>query len=63
LEDIRYDRAEILHRLRYIKPASSFRSAYWYNNYGFTEGGVAAAKAIGKAWADLSNEKLYNPWA
>jgi len=39
---------------------SNLRAAFVPRN-GFTEGGVAAAKAIGKAWADLSNEKLYKP--
>ena len=50
---------KILHRLRFIKPASSFRSSYSYSNYGFTAGAVAAAKPTGKAWEDVANEKLY----
>lgn len=61
LEDIGYDRAQILHRLRYQKPASSFRSKYAYTNYGLTEAGVATAKAARTSWEDLSKEKLYKP--
>ena len=45
LEDIGYDRTQILHRLRHLKPESSFRSSYAYTNFGITEGAVSAAKA------------------
>ncbi|MGH7249185.1 MAG: serine hydrolase domain-containing protein, partial [Pseudomonadota bacterium] len=61
LEDIGYGRAEILRRLRYQKPDSSFRSHYAYTNFGFTEAAVAAALASGKSWEDLSAEALYRP--
>src|SRR5262249_38464049 len=61
LEIIGYDRAEILRRLRYVKPSSSFRSGYSYSNFGLTEGGVAAAAAAGKSWEDVSQEKLFGP--
>ena len=61
LEDIGYDRAEILHRLRYVSPDSSFRSRYAYTNFGLTAAAVAAAKASGKSWEDVSVERLYRP--
>jgi CubicO group peptidase (beta-lactamase class C family) len=61
LEDLGFTRAEILHRLRYQHPASSFRSHYAYTNFGITEGGVAAAKANGLDWEKASEEKLYHP--
>ena len=61
LEDMGYDRAEILRRLRYIKPGSSFRSHYAYTNFGITEAAVAAARAAGKPWEELAAEKLYKP--
>ncbi len=61
LEDMGYGRDEILHRLRYQPPASSFRSAYAYTNYGFTEAAVAAARAVGKPWEDVAAEKLFQP--
>src|SRR5436305_7620525 len=47
LEDLGFARAEILHRLRYQHPASSFRSHYAYTNFGMTEGGIASAKESG----------------
>ena len=59
LESIGYNRDQILHRLRYIKPGSSFRSAYSYSNFGITEGGVAAAKAAGMPWEVAAEAKLY----
>jgi CubicO group peptidase (beta-lactamase class C family) len=61
LEDIGFMRPEILHRLRYQRPASSFRSHYAYTNFGITEGAVAAAKAYGLDWEKASAEKLYRP--
>jgi len=61
LEDIGFSRAEILHRLRYQHPASSFRSHYAYTNFGLTEAALAAAKAYGMGWEDASERKLYKP--
>lgn len=61
LEDVGYSRDEVLHRLRFMKPASSFRSKYAYTNFAFTEAGVASAQAAGKSWEDLSAEKLFRP--
>jgi CubicO group peptidase (beta-lactamase class C family) len=51
----------VLRRLRYVKPASSFRSKYAYTNFAFTEAAVAGARAAGKSWEDLSADKLYHP--
>ena len=61
LEDIGYDRTQVLHRLRYQKPASSFRSDYAYTNFGLTEAAIAAAKACHQSWEDVSAENLYKP--
>jgi CubicO group peptidase (beta-lactamase class C family) len=61
LEDIGYDRATILERLRYVPLDNHFRSHYAYTNFGLTEGGIAAAKAAGKTWEQLSEDRLYKP--
>ena len=61
IEQLGYDRDTILHRLRLVPPASSFRSTYAYSNFGLTEGGVAAAKAAGMTWEDAAEAKLYRP--
>jgi CubicO group peptidase (beta-lactamase class C family) len=61
LEGLGFSRDEILHRLRYLKPTSSFRAGYAYSNFGLTEGAVAAAKPTGKSWEDVAQDKLYTP--
>ena len=61
LEDMGYSRAEVLHRLRYQRPDSSFRSRYAYTNFGLTAAAVAAAVAAGNSWEDLSADRLYRP--
>ncbi len=61
LEQLGFSRVQILHRLRHLKPTSSFRAGYAYSNFGLTQGAVAAAKPTGKVWADVAREKLYKP--
>ncbi len=61
LEDLGYDRREVLHRLRYQTLTSSFRSRYAYTNFGLTAAAIAAAKAYGLDWADACDLKLYQP--
>src|SRR5438046_9439764 len=61
LEDLGFTRAEILYRLRYQHPASSFRSHYAYTNFGMTEAGIAAAKTYGLEWEEAAKQKLYDP--
>jgi CubicO group peptidase (beta-lactamase class C family) len=61
LEDLGYDRAQVLYRLRFQRPESSFRSHYAYTNFVLTEGGVAAASAYGLTWEEASEQKLYKP--
>jgi CubicO group peptidase (beta-lactamase class C family) len=61
LEDLDFTRAEILYRLRFQHPDSSFRSHYAYTNFGMTEGGIAAAKAYGLGWEAAAEQKLYKP--
>ncbi|WP_051094116.1 serine hydrolase [Kaistia granuli] len=61
LEDIGFDRETVLHRLRLVRPSSSFRAGYSYSNAGFTEGGVAAARPTGKNWEQVSEARLFRP--
>jgi CubicO group peptidase (beta-lactamase class C family) len=61
LEDLGYSRAEVLHRLRFQRPAGPFRSSYAYTNFGFTEAAVATAKVAGKSWEDLAADRLFKP--
>ena len=61
LEDIGFTRTEILFRLRYQRPDSSFRSHYAYTNFGMTEGAVAAVKPYQLEWEEACARKLYKP--
>lgn len=61
LEDLGYDRAEILRRLRYEKLLDTFRQKETYTNFGLTEAAVAAAKTSGMEWEDLAKKALYDP--
>lgn len=61
LEDIGYNREQVLHRMRYQEPEASFRSHYAYTNFGITEAAVAAAKAYDTTWEKASEERLYKP--
>ncbi|CAA9569682.1 MAG: Beta-lactamase class C-like and penicillin binding proteins (PBPs) superfamily / DUF3471 domain [uncultured Thermomicrobiales bacterium] len=61
LEDLGYERAEVLRRLRFAEPEYSFRAGYAYTNQGLTAAAVAAASAAGMEWEDLCREKLYAP--
>ncbi|MGH3553472.1 MAG: serine hydrolase [Mycobacterium sp.] len=60
LEDLGYDRRQVLERLRYL-PLSPFRITYAYTNFGLTAAAEAVAAAAGKSWEDLSDEVLYRP--
>lgn len=61
LEDIGYGRDEVLQRLRFLTTANRFRAVYDYTNYGITAAAIAAARATGQSWENLSAEKLYRP--
>jgi CubicO group peptidase (beta-lactamase class C family) len=60
LEDLGYDRQQILQRMRYV-PLLAFRTTYGYCNFGLTAGAEAAADASGIDWATLSERTLYEP--
>ncbi|MEA5389991.1 serine hydrolase [Cyanobium gracile UHCC 0139] len=61
LEDLGFDRATILERLRLLPTGNRFRADYAYTNFGFTAGAVAAANAVGRPWEQLSLDRLYGP--
>ncbi|SPM34738.1 serine hydrolase [Mycobacterium rhizamassiliense] len=60
LEDLGYDRRQVLERLKYL-PLAPFRSSYAYTNFGLTAAAEAVATAAGKSWEDLSDQALYHP--
>lgn len=60
LEDLGYDRQQILQRMRYVA-LRPFRTSYAYANFGLTAGAEAAATVSGTEWAELSRRVLYAP--
>ena len=60
LEDLGYDRRQVLDRLRQL-PLDPFRISYAYTNFGLTAGAEAVAVSAGKPWEDLADEVLFDP--
>jgi CubicO group peptidase (beta-lactamase class C family) len=60
LEDLGYDRRQVLDRLRRL-PLDPFRISYAYTNFGFTAGAEAVAASAGKPWETLADEVLFDP--
>jgi CubicO group peptidase (beta-lactamase class C family) len=56
-----YDRQEILRRIRFLKPNSSFRSQYGYQNIMVMAAGEAAATAGGTSWDSLVTQRIFRP--
>src|SRR5262249_10062102 len=56
-----FNRDEILHRIRFLKPESPFRSKYSYQNMMFLAAGQAAGKAGGSTWDALVPQRIFGP--
>ena len=56
-----YDRAEIAYRIRFARPASSFRSAYAYDNVLYIVAGEVVAAAAGMSWDDFVARRVLAP--
>jgi CubicO group peptidase (beta-lactamase class C family) len=52
---------EIIHNLRYVKPATSFRASYAYDNLLYIVAGKIVAAKAGKPWGDAIREQILNP--
>lgn len=53
-----HGRKEIVRRLRYIKPATSFRSAYAYDNVLYTVAGEVIEAVTGVTWEDFVDARI-----
>ena len=60
LEDLGFDQGYILSKLNQ-QPLDPFRASYNYSNFGYTEGGVAAADAAKQSWDALAQDVLFAP--
>jgi CubicO group peptidase (beta-lactamase class C family) len=59
--DSNLSRAETVRRLRYIKPATSFRSGYAYDNILYMVAGQVIEAVTGQRWEDYVEEHVLKP--
>ena len=56
-----FDRDEVLRRIRYLKPSSSMRSRFGYQNVMFLAAGQVIRSVSGKEWDDFVQERIFVP--
>jgi CubicO group peptidase (beta-lactamase class C family) len=56
-----YSRDEIVQRVRYLKPAWSFRSKFGYQNIMYLAAGQIVAGVSGKRWDDFIRDRIFKP--
>lgn len=56
-----YTRDDIIHKLRYMKPASSFRSHYAYDNLLYMTAGQIIPAVTGISWDDYIRQRIFKP--
>ena len=56
-------RQEVVRRARYLKPSSSFRSEYGYQNIMFVAAGEIIPAVTGKSWEAFVQERFFQPLA
>jgi CubicO group peptidase (beta-lactamase class C family) len=56
-----YNDDEILRRVRFLKPKSSFRSQFGYQNLMFIAAGKVVERVSGKTWSQFVGEKILTP--
>ena len=56
-----YSREEIIRRFRYVKPATSFRSRYAYDNVLYMVAGQIIPAVTGKSWDEFIKERIFTP--
>jgi CubicO group peptidase (beta-lactamase class C family) len=56
-----YNDDEFLKRLRYLKPKTSFRSSYGYQNLMYIAAGEIVERVSGKTWSEFVRERILSP--
>ncbi len=56
-----YPRDSILHRIRYARVASSFRSEFAYDNVLYVAGGEVIPAVTGLSWEDFVRQRIFAP--
>lgn len=54
-------REEVMRRVRFVKPSTSLRSRYAYNNLMFVAAGQVVAAVSGKSWDEFIRERILTP--
>ena len=54
-------RAELVRRIRYLKPATSFRSGYAYDNVLYAVAGQLIEAVTGQTWEEYTREHVLKP--
>lgn len=52
---------DVIHNLRYLKPVSSFRTKYDYDNNLYIVAGEVIARVSGKSWEEFVEERIIGP--
>lgn len=61
LQVLGYNREQVLDRLQYVKPTTSFRSHWDYQNSMFAAAGELAGKVSDKTWDKVIAEQIFIP--
>jgi CubicO group peptidase (beta-lactamase class C family) len=56
-----FSNADMIYRMRYLEPATSFREKYLYSNAGYFIAGEAAAAVDNRSWEDLTDARILLP--
>jgi CubicO group peptidase (beta-lactamase class C family) len=56
-----YTREEVIYKLRFMKPASSFRSRYAYDNLLYMTAGQIIPAVTGVSWDDYIRQRIFTP--
>jgi CubicO group peptidase (beta-lactamase class C family) len=56
-----FSREEVIHSLRYLKPVSSFRSKFDYDNLLYMVAGQVVAKVTSQSWESFVKQRILDP--
>jgi CubicO group peptidase (beta-lactamase class C family) len=56
-----HTRADVVHGLRYLKPARGFRSGYAYDNVLYVVAGELVTRVSGVLWEDFVEQRIFRP--
>src|SRR5690606_19184891 len=59
--DTSYTTDDVLERVKYLKPVSSFRTRYGYQNLMYVAAGKVVEKVSGKSWCEFLKERVFMP--